>query len=128
MPKRAHVDPAEGREAVESVVRVLDAGGADQVDADALALALRYLATLLKERAPGHSIEVRIPGPVGFAMQCGEGPRHTRGTPPNVVETDPITFVELATGRLGWHAAVRNGRVSASGLRADLSVLLPLVP
>ena len=62
------------------------------------------------------------------AVQCGEGPRHTRGTPPNVVETDPVTWVMLATGRLSWSEALAAGRVSASGPRTDLSRYLPLAP
>ena len=128
MPRRSRVDPAAGRAAVEVVVQAIDTGSRDEVAADTLALAVRHVGGLLQERAPGHSIEVRIPGPAGLAIQCGEGPRHTRGTPPNVVETDPITFIELAAGRVPWDAAVRDGRVSASGLRADLSALLPLVP
>lgn len=57
-----------------------------------------------------------------------EGPRHTRGTPPNVIEADPVTFVLLATGRLAWAEAVRDGRVTASGNRADLTAYLPLDP
>ena len=61
------------------------------------------------------------------AVQVVAGPRHTRGTPPNVVETDPLTWIRLATGRLGWAEAVRNGAVRASGARADLSEYLPLV-
>jgi Bacterial SCP ortholog len=87
--------------------------------------AVRALLGSLRERAPGRTVEVRVP-PYG-AIQCIPGPRHTRGTPPNVVETDPITFVLLAVGRLGWVDAVAAGRVSASGIRADLSAYLPLV-
>jgi hypothetical protein len=60
------------------------------------------------------------------AVQAVAGPRHTRGTPPNVVETDPVTWVRLATGRLGWAEAVRSGTVRASGARADLAAYLPL--
>jgi putative sterol carrier protein len=60
------------------------------------------------------------------AVQCVEGPRHTRGTPPNVVETDAETWLGLATGRLGWVEALRTGAVRASGERADLSDFLPL--
>lgn len=70
-------------------------------------------------------MEVRVP-PFA-AVQCIEGPRHTRGTPPNVIETDPKTWLELATGRLQWTDAVATGRVSASGARADLSRWLPIV-
>jgi hypothetical protein len=60
------------------------------------------------------------------AVQCIEGPRHTRGTPPNVVETDPVTWIMLATGRLTWAEASAAGRVMASGVRADLSAVLPV--
>jgi len=90
-----------------------------------LAQAVRVLLRALAVAAPGRSVEVRVP-PYG-AVQCGEGPRHTRGTPPNVVETDPVTWVEVATGRLGWPEAVAAGRVQRSGGRADLSGYLPLV-
>jgi uncharacterized SCP-like protein len=61
-------------------------------------------------------------------VQCGDGPRHTRGTPSNVVEADPVTWVALATGRLGWSEAVAAGRIRLSGNRADLSRHFPLVP
>ena len=94
-------------------------------DAGQLRDAVRALLGVLRERAPGRTVEVRVP-PFG-AIQCIAGPRHTRGTPPNVVETDPVTFVLLAAGRLGWVEAVADGRVSASGTRADLSPFLPLV-
>ncbi|ALE75248.1 hypothetical protein AD006_03455 [Pseudonocardia sp. EC080610-09] len=79
----------------------------------------------LAHRAPGHSVEMRVP-PFG-AVQCIEGPRHTRGTPPNVVETDPRTWIALAVGRLSWDDAVASGAVSASGSRAgEVADLLPL--
>ncbi len=86
--------------------------------------AVRTLLAALAERAPGRSVEVRVP-PYG-AVQCVAGPRHTRGTPPNVVEMDPATWLALATGRLGWAEAVTEGRVRVSGIRADLSEHLPL--
>lgn len=86
--------------------------------------AVRTLLATLAERAPGRSVEVRVP-PYG-AVQCVAGPRHTRGTPPNVVEMDPTTWLELATGRLRWVEAVAEGRVRVSGVRADLSAHLPL--
>lgn len=82
------------------------------------ALARSFAAT-----HPGRSVELRIPPYV--AVQCVEGPRHTRGTPPNVVETDPVTWLLLCSGRLDWAQAQREGRLSASGARADLSGLLP---
>jgi hypothetical protein len=79
---------------------------------------------LLTERAPGRAIEVRIP-PYA-AVQCGEGPTHTRGTPPNTVEMDAQTWLALANGEKSWADAMAAGLVSASGIRADLSQLLPL--
>ncbi|MFI2645900.1 sterol carrier family protein [Streptomyces sp. NPDC018610] len=94
-------------------------------DRQALAAATRLLADALAVRAPGGSTEVRVP-PYAV-VQCVEGPRHTRGTPPNVVETDPLTWVRLATGRLTWQDAVADAKVSASGERADLAGLLPLM-
>jgi hypothetical protein len=79
----------------------------------------------LARRAPGHSVEVRVP-PFG-AVQCVEGPRHTRGTPPNVVETDARTWLALVLGRTGWEAQTATGAVRASGSRAaEIAGLLPL--
>ena len=89
---------------------------------------MRALAQMLADAHPGRSVEVRIP-PYA-AVQCGlgdPGPTHTRGTPPNVVETDALTFLRLATGRQSWSDAVAAGKVHASGLRADLSSALPLL-
>lgn len=86
--------------------------------------AVRALLADLARRAPGRSVEVRVP-PYG-AVACVSGPRHTRGTPPNVVEMDSITWIELATGRLGWAEATASGRVRASGTRSDISHYLPL--
>ncbi|MFJ8110025.1 sterol carrier family protein [Streptomyces sp. NPDC096132] len=100
-------------------------GLAVPVDRQALAAATRLLADALAVKAPGGATEVRVP-PYAV-VQCVEGPRHTRGTPPNVVETDPLTWIRLATGRLTWPEAVAAARVSASGERADLGALLPLM-
>ncbi|CAL9489533.1 sterol carrier family protein [Streptomyces sp. enrichment culture] len=95
------------------------------LDRQALAACTRLLADALAAKAPGGATEVRIP-PYAV-VQCVEGPRHTRGTPPNVVETDPLTWIRLATGRLTWAEALGQAKVSASGERADLSGLLPLM-
>ncbi|MDQ0787890.1 maleylpyruvate isomerase family mycothiol-dependent enzyme [Streptomyces sp. B3I8] len=95
------------------------------LDRQALAACTRLLADTLAARAPGASTEVRVP-PYAV-VQCVEGPRHTRGTPPNVVETDPLTWIRLATGRTDWHTALAGAKVSASGERADLGGLLPLM-
>jgi hypothetical protein len=89
-----------------------------------LATAVRYTLEELAARQPGPTTEVRVP-PFG-AVQCLPGPRHTRGTPPNVVETDGRTWLGLVLGTLPWAAAVGDGRVRASGQRADLSGVLPL--
>ncbi len=96
-----------------------------RLDRGALAVTARTLARILASRAPGRSVELRVPPYV--AVQCISGPRHTSGTPPNVVETDPVTWLELATGRLAWVDARADGRVSASGERADLSGYLPVL-
>ncbi len=89
-----------------------------------LATAVRFTLEELATRAPGNSVEVRVP-PFGVA-QCIEGPRHTRGTPPNVVESDAETWLAVATGRMAWADALGAGKLSASGTRTDLSELLPL--
>ena len=123
MPARRRTDPAEGRAALERALGALDADG-EPLRAD-LKVATRFLLEELAERAPGGSVEVRVP-PYGVT-QCVAGPRHTRGTPPSVVETDPRTWLDLATGRTRWDEAVGSARVSASGERADLSALLPLL-
>jgi uncharacterized protein (TIGR03083 family) len=113
----------------ESVVHLLDLADATGVepslDSRALATVCRTLTTMLAARAPGRTVELRVP-PYA-AVQCVEGPRHTRGTPPNVVETDPVTWVRLATGRLHWRDATADGRIAASGERADLSPWLPVM-
>jgi hypothetical protein len=84
-------------------------------------VATRLLAEILAAQAPGRSVELRVPPYV--AVQAVAGPRHTRGTPPNVVETDPLTWIRLATGRIAWTDAP----VQASGQRADLSAHLPVL-
>ena len=119
MPPRRRTEPAEGRAALAAWVA--DPGA---VPRPTLATAVRWSLEELGERAPGHATEVRVP-PFG-AVQCIEGPRHTRGTPPNVVETDAATWLGLVAGTLEWADAVAAGRVRASGSRADLSGLLPL--
>lgn len=96
-----------------------------QLPRDCTRLAVRTLLDVLADKAPGRAVEVRVP-PIG-AVQCVEGPRHTRGTPSNVVEMDATTWLRLAAGRITWPDAVSTGRVGASGGRADLSALLPLL-
>ncbi|MFF5567897.1 sterol carrier family protein [Streptomyces sp. NPDC012623] len=114
---------------VELIVHTDDlnraAGLSIPYDRQALAACTRLLADALAVRAPGASTEVRVP-PYAV-VQCVPGPRHTRGTPPNVVETDPLTWIRLATGRTSWAEALGTARVSAGGERADLSGLLPLM-
>lgn len=106
-----------------AALRAWSAG--EDTDRAALATAVRYTIEELAERAPGRSVEVRVP-PFA-ATQCVEGPVHTRGTPPAVVETDPQTWLALAVGERTWSDAVGEGSVRVSGQRTDLSAYLPLV-
>jgi hypothetical protein len=99
---------------------------AGATERETVATAVRFTLQLLSERAEGNTVEVRVP-PFG-AVQAIEGPRHTRGTPPNVIETDAATWLALASGSLAWATALADGRVSASGSRADLADYLPIIP
>ncbi|WP_093715999.1 sterol carrier family protein [Actinacidiphila alni] len=114
---------------VELVVHSDDLARATGVDVpldrQAVAAVVRLLADALAARTPGNSVEVRIP-PYA-AVQCVPGPRHTRGTPPNVVETDPLTWIRLATGRTTWAEQIEASAVTASGERADLAPYLPVM-
>ena len=108
-------------EAVAAALARFRSGGQARED---LRLLTKHLLALLVEKAPGGAVEVRVP-PYAVA-QCVAGTRHTRGTPPAVVETDPATWIELAVGDVTWSAAVGQGRVLASGERSDLAGLLPV--
>jgi hypothetical protein len=116
----ARLRPADPEAVTAALAR---SARAEWAPADLKLLSKHFLA-LLAERAPGASVEVRVP-PYA-AAQVVEGVRHTRGTPPAVVETDPRTWIALATGALDWSTAVDEGRVRASGERTDLSPYLPL--
>jgi hypothetical protein len=119
MPVRLRpADPA----AVAPALQRFREGEATSAD---LRLLTKHLLALLVTKAPGGAVEVRVP-PYAVA-QCIEGTRHTRGTPPAVVETDPATWIALAVGDLSWGDAENAARVTASGERSDLSPLLPLV-
>lgn len=121
---RARIDPIAGQAALETWAR----DGVATTRATRLT-ATRYALQELEARYPGRSVEVRVP-PAG-AVQAFGGPRHTRGTPPNVIECRPDTFLSLATGRVAWSAVVNlpidDGGVQASGIRADLSAVLPFL-
>lgn len=116
MPK-PHISSAEGGIAVADV----QAGTANN---DTVAVAVRYLLQVFEQNFPGKTVELRIP-PYG-AIQCVEGPEHTRGTPAHVVEMDPLTWVGVATGTFSWDDAVARGVLRASGTRSNLSSQLPL--
>jgi hypothetical protein len=116
---RRKIDIAEGRAAVLAWL-----AEPEGLTRPVLATAVRFTLEELAARVPGPTTEVRVP-PFG-AVQCLAGPRHTRGTPPNVVEADAQTWLGLVLGRVRWADAVANGTVRASGQRADLSVVLPL--
>jgi hypothetical protein len=119
MPPRRRTPLAEGRAALE-VCR----GAGWSADRRTTGTAVRYTLDELATTSPGRTVEVRVP-PFG-AVQCIEGPVHTRGTPPNVIETDGATWLRLAVGDLGWDDAVAGALVRASGQRAHLDGLLPL--
>ena len=124
MPPRRRIDPTAGLAALASWF-ASQGDGADQVPPAVVRTAVRFTLEELAVGSPGNAVEVRVP-PAG-AVQAITGPRHTRGTPPNVVETDPATWLALATGVITWDDAVGSGRVTASGSRADLGPVLPLV-
>ena len=124
MPARRRIDPDAGRAALSAWLADRDSGSPSASRAT-VAMAVRWSLEELAARAPGHTAEVRVP-PFGV-VQCLDGPRHTRGTPPNVVETDAETWLGLVTGRQTWERCVASGRLRASGERADLSHLLPLI-
>jgi hypothetical protein len=126
---RARIDETAGRAAVRAAIAAYAARDADPSAPaparDELATAVRYLLQCLADAAPGKSVEVRVP-PFG-AVQIVEGPRHTRGTPPNVVELDAQTFIGIAaSGATDWATATSAGRIHASGARSDISHLLPV--
>jgi hypothetical protein len=126
MPARPNVDPATTRRVVLAVADWLRDETRPPPDRGALASAVRLTARTLAALAPGASVELRIPPFV--AVQCVAGPRHTRGTPPNVVESDPRTWLLLATGLLTMPAAKASGAVILSGSRAsEIEHWLPLV-
>jgi uncharacterized SCP-like protein len=127
MPTRRTADPAKTREAVLALADWLRDDNRPAPQRSALAEAVRLTARTLAAAAPGASVELRVPPFV--AVQCISGPRHTRGTPPNVVETDPRTWLLLATGLTTVADAASRGRLQMSGARApEVAVLLPVVP
>jgi Bacterial SCP ortholog len=126
MVARARADPAKTRQAVLALAEWLRDESRQEPDRDALATAVRLTARTLAAVAPGGSVEVRIP-PFA-AVQCISGPRHSRGTPPNVVETDPRTWLLLATGLLQLQQAKATGALTLSGSRAgEIEQWLPLI-
>ncbi|MDP9985464.1 sterol carrier family protein [Arthrobacter sp. FW306-05-C] len=121
---RRRIDVQEGKAALKAWLEAAQPPSDVPVPRTVLATAVRYSLEEVTARAPGNSVEVRVP-PFGVT-QCVEGPRHTRGTPPNVIECDAATWLGMVTGQVRWADAVAAGKVAASGLRADLSALLPL--
>lgn len=121
---RRRIDVQQGKAALNAWLEAAQPSSDVPLPRTVLATAVRYSLEELTARAPGNSVEVRVP-PFGVT-QCVEGPRHTRGTPPNVIECDAATWLAMVTGQMEWADAVSAGKVAASGLRADLSALLPL--
>ncbi len=116
----ARLRPADPADVSAALARL----GVDEPDRADLRLLTKHFLAVLEDRAPGHSVEVRVP-PYA-AVQVVPGVRHTRGTPPAVIETDALTWIALASGTLTWAQAEAAGRVRASGERADLTAYLPL--
>jgi hypothetical protein len=126
MGARHQADPETTRQAVLAIEGWLRDDNNPAPDRAALAAAVRLTARTLAAQAPGASVEVRVPPFV--AVQCVSGPRHTRGTPPNVVEADALTWLRLATGLLDLATAQTSGALRLSGSRAgDIETWLPLV-
>jgi hypothetical protein len=126
MAARQNADPAKTRDAVHAVEGWLRDDTQSSPSRAELAAAVRLTARSLAAQAPGASVEVRIPPFV--AVQCIAGPRHTRGTPPNVVEADPRTWLLLATGLLQVADAANTGALRLSGSRAgEVAAWLPVV-
>ena len=119
MPARLRI--ADPHEVEAALARVEASTAPDRAD---LRLLVKHYLAVLESRAPGHSVEVRVP-PYA-AVQAIPGVRHTRGTPPAVVETDARTWIAMAAGRISWAEALDSGKVAASGQRADLVPYLPL--
>ena len=126
MAPRNTADPARTRAAVHAVRPWVEGAAPEPPRAD-VAAAVRLTARTLAAAAPRASVEVRVPPFV--AVQCIAGPRHTRGTPPNVVETDPRTWLRLVTGLTNLEQAAADGSLRVSGARAaEIAAWLPLVP
>lgn len=122
----ATADPAQTRQAVLAIADWLRQDTHPTPDRNALGTAVRLTARTLATLAPGASVEVRIPPFV--AVQCVPGPKHTRGTPPNVVETDPRTWLLIATGLWSVAEAQTAGALHLSGARAgEIESWLPLI-
>lgn len=121
------IDPLQTRAAVLALRDWISAPeNTEKPGRKAIAEATRLTARTLAQESPGHSVELRVPPFV--AVQCIDGPRHTRGTPPNVVETDPLTWLRLAAGRTTFEAELAAGTLSASGTRAaEIATRLPIV-
>lgn len=120
---RRRIKHDEGISAINAVIQADKVSPISDKD-PVFVMAVRYLLEELAEVAPGNSVEVRVP-PLG-ATQCIEGPRHTRGTPPNVVEMSPRVWFDLALGNMSWEDASAEHLVSSSGVRASLDEVLPL--
>lgn len=121
---RRRIKHDDGIDAINAVIQAKKQANELEPTDELFVKAVRYLLEELAEVAPGNSVEVRVP-PLG-ATQCIEGPRHTRGTPANVVEINPKVWVDLALGNLTWDKAVQDHLVSSSGVRASLAAVLPL--
>ena len=125
-PKQGVRNPPSNQEGLQALKDLLDSyENSQEVNKLIEQIAVKFCLQLLHEKAPGNSVEVRIP-PYA-AVQVIPGTSHKRGTPPAVIEMSARIWIDLAIGTIDWTTTKNSGAISASGQRADLSALLPLI-
>jgi hypothetical protein len=125
-PKQGVRNPPSNQEGLQSLKDLLNSYQNNQeVNKLIEQTAVKFCLQLLHEKAPGNSVEVRIP-PYA-AVQVIPGISHKRGTPPAVIEMTARIWIDLAIGNIDWITTKNSGAISASGERADLSTFLPLI-
>ncbi len=112
--------------ALRATVRALAGDPGTELQRAELAGASRTVCALLARRYPGGTVELRIPPFAAVQLGIGDRGRHTRGTPPNVVQMEPVVLLRLAGGSLTWEEALATHAVRASGIRSDLDLIWPL--
>ena len=125
-PKQGVRNPPSKEEGLQELKKLIERYNHNlEISKTSEQIAVKYCLQLLHEKVPGNSVEVRIPPHA--AVQVIAGIKHKRGTPPAVIEMDPKTWIFLAIGKTSWETVKSQGLISASGERADLSTVLPLI-